>query len=109
MSSILSVKGNIVNILDVESGISKADKEWSKQHFVIDTGEKFNPEICFCLFGDKIDLLTPYQVGQNVEVFFNVCSREYKGKYYNSIDAWKIESGSGEQDAVETDNNDLAF
>ena len=38
----LKVSGKITSILDVEKGTSKAGKEWQKQNFVIDTGEKFN-------------------------------------------------------------------
>ena len=49
----LKIKGKIVKILEVEKGTSKAGKEWQKQNFVIDTGGKYNPEICFQLFGDE--------------------------------------------------------
>lgn len=87
----LSVKGRISKILSVESGTSKAGKEWKKQAFVIDTGEQYNPEICFSLFGDdKINMLRNFGEGQEVEVSFNVSSREFNGKYYHNIDAWKI-------------------
>ena len=34
----LAVKGRITKILSIESGTSKAGKEWKKQGFVIDTG-----------------------------------------------------------------------
>jgi hypothetical protein len=30
-------------------------------------------------------------VGQQVEVSYNVRGREFNGKYYNTLDAWKIE------------------
>lgn len=88
----LQVKGRIVKILDVESGVSKADKEWKKQNFVIDTGSQYNPEVCFQVFGDeKIAMLGNFGEGQEVEVAFNISSREFNGKYYHNIDAWKID------------------
>lgn len=87
----LSVKGRITNVLEVESGTSKAGKEWRKQSFVIDTGAQFNPSVCFSLFGDdKINMLRDFGSGQEVEVAFNVSSREFNGKWYHNIDAWKI-------------------
>ena len=89
----LSVKGTIKQILKVESGTSKAGKEWKKQGFVVDTGAQYNPDVCCSLFGeDKIAALNNFSQGEEVEVFFNISSREYNGKYYHNIDAWKIDS-----------------
>jgi hypothetical protein len=88
----LAVKGRIKAILDVESGTSKAGKAWRKQSFVVDTGAQYNPDVCFGVFGDdKLDMLSKFQEGTEVEVSFNVSSREYNGKYYHNIDAWKID------------------
>ncbi|MDC3336703.1 DUF3127 domain-containing protein [Flavobacteriales bacterium] len=93
----MDVKGRIVNILDVESGTSKAGKEWKKQGFVIDTGDQYNPNVCFSLFGDdKIGMLNSYSVGQDVSVSFNLSSREFNGKWYHNVDAWKIEATAGQ-------------
>ena len=90
----LAVKGKLVKKLEIEKGTSKAGKEWSKQNFVIDTGSQYNPEICFQVFGDKVDILNNFKEGQEVEVKFNVSSREFNGKYYHNLDAWFI---SGEK------------
>ena len=87
----LAVTGKLVKALDVESGTSKAGKEWKKQSFVIDTGAQFNPEVCFSLFGeDKIGMLQGINPGEEIEVSFNLSSREYNGRYYHNIDAWRI-------------------
>lgn len=92
----LAVKGRISKILSIESGMSKAGKEWKKQGFVIDTGAQYNPEVCFSLFGDdKIAMLRNFGEGQEVEVAFNISSREFNGKYYHNIDAWKINPAGG--------------
>jgi len=89
----LKVSGKIVKILEVEKGTSKAGKEWEKQNFVIDTGAQYNPEVCFGLFGsEKIEMLAQHKEGADVDVLFNISSREFNGKYYHNIDAWKIES-----------------
>lgn len=95
MSEQLKVKGQITSKLEVESGTSKAGKEWTKQSFVVNTGAQYNPEVCFSVFGDeKVEMLNNFQEGQEVEVLFNVSSREFNGKYYHNLDAWKIE-GAG--------------
>ena len=87
----LAITGKLVKALDMESGTSKAGKEWKKQSFVIDTGAQFNPEVCFSLFGeDKIAMLQGINQGEEIEVSFNLSSREYNGRYYHNIDAWRI-------------------
>jgi len=93
----LSIVKHIMNRhdgkLEIESGTSKAGNEWKKQSFLIDTGNQYNPEICFQLFGeDKIDMLNHHDEGSKVEVSFNLSSREYNGRYFHNIDAWRIES-----------------
>ncbi len=92
----LTVTGKIVNVLELESGTSKTGKEWKKQGFVLDTGAQFNPLVCFSLFGDdKINMLRDFGQGQDVEVAFNISSREFNGKWYHNIDAWKISAAGG--------------
>ena len=86
-----TIKGKLTQKLAVETGTSKAGKEWKKQTFVVDTGAQYNPEVAFSLFGEeKVSMLEAFQEGSEVEVSFNVSSREFNGKWYNSIDAWKI-------------------
>ncbi len=92
MSTELKVTGKVSVINTLEKGVSKAGKDWQKQSFVIDTGAEYNPLICFGVFGeDKCkDLITPLTVGQEIEVSFNLSSREFKGKYYTQADCWRI-------------------
>ncbi|MFT7613996.1 MAG: hypothetical protein ACI9J3_002977 [Parvicellaceae bacterium] len=93
----LEVKGRVSKILAVESGTSKAGKDWKKQGFVIDTGDQYNPNVCFSLFGeDKIAMLGNFKEGQDVTVSFNLSSREFNEKWYHNIDAWKIEAGAAQ-------------
>ena len=88
----LSVKGTIKQKLKLEQGTSKAGKEWKSQSFVLNTGSQYNPDICFKLFGeDKINLITNLNEGDEVEVSFNLSSREWNEKWFTSADAWKIE------------------
>ena len=88
----LEMKGKLVKVLESQKGVSKAGKEWIKQSFVLDNGAKFNPNICFNLFGqEKVDMLIGFNVGDDIEVLFNVSSREYNGNYYTSADVWKMQ------------------
>lgn len=99
----LKIKGIIKTILPVESGTSKAGKEWKKQQFVINTGNEFNPDVCFQIFGgERCDKFTQFnKVGDIVEVSFNLSSREFNGKYYHNLDAWKVWSDKGTNEATQ--------
>ena len=89
----LTITGKLSRKLSVESGTSKAGNEWKKQTFILDTGSQYNPEICFQLFGDeKIELLNHHDEGEHIKVSFNLSSKEYNGRYFHNIDAWRIES-----------------
>ncbi len=90
----MQVKGTLIQKLRPESGVSKAGKEWSKQDFVIETNEQFPKKICFTLFGDKVSLINSISEGNEIEVFFTVESRDFNGKWYHNINAWKIENAA---------------
>src|SRR5690554_7986353 len=87
----LQIKGTVIKILNAESGVSRAGKEWKKQEFVIETQDQFPRKVCFTLFNDKVSLLDQIQEGKEVDVSFNVESREYNGRWFHNINAWKID------------------
>lgn len=96
----LQIKGKLTQKLAKEEGTSKAGKEWVKQSFVIDTGDQYNPLIALGLFGEeKVKLLEELSIGQELEVFFNLSSREHQGKWYTQADCWKITSLSNQETA----------
>ena len=79
----MEVKGKLVKMLKLETGVSKSGKEWKKQTVVVDNGEEFNNLIAVSAFGEeKIKDLNKLQEGMTVSILCNVYSREYKGKYY---------------------------
>jgi hypothetical protein len=84
----MEVKGKLVKKLDLETGISKAGKEWKKQSIVIDTGNDFNNEVCISAFGDKVGQMNKLEVGMEVSILCNVYSREYNGRYFHNIDGY---------------------
>lgn len=90
------VTGKLVKILDKQTGTSKAGKEWVKQTFVIDTNEQYNNIIAFELFGEeKVSKFNEYnKVGSVIEVEFNVNCNEWQGKYFTTLQAWRITKGT---------------
>ncbi len=110
----MKVTGKIENILETQTGTSKAGKEWKKTSFVVKTDDEYNNLYCFNVFGDeKVNNFLQYNSkGDVVDVDFNVKTNEWKGKYFTSLDAWKIfkadNSKQKEEVAVE-EEGDLPF
>ena len=66
--------------------------KFSVREFVVTTpDEKYPQDILFQTVNDKMDVLESLGVGQQVEVSYNVRGREFNGRYYNTLDAWKVE------------------
>ena len=88
----LELEGRIVRKLSVQSGAS-ARGAWSKQEFVFEYQEgNFPTQVCMNVWGDdKVKELDKYQVGDKVKVSFNLSSREYNGRWYTDVRAWRIE------------------
>ena len=87
----LQERGKVTEILMPQNGVSKAGKEWNKRDFVIETLDQYPKTICFTMFGDKATVLNDIKVGDTVDVYFNVESREFEGRYFHNINGWKVE------------------
>lgn len=87
----LVLKGKLSRILEPESGTSKAGNQWKKQEFLIETSDQFPKKVCFTLFNDKVNALAGLNPGDEIEVSFDVESREFNNKFYHNLNAWKIE------------------
>jgi len=104
----LSIKGTVKQKLELEQGTSKAGNEWKSQSFVLNTGAQYNPDICFKLFGDdKIQILSNINEGEEIEVYFNLSSREWNGKWFTSADAWKIEKSENDNTTETVDDSEI--
>lgn len=93
----LTIKGRLAQKLTKETVNGKNGKTYDKMTFVIDTGDRHNSIIAFGLFGDKTALVDNITIGQEIEVSFNLSSREYNGKFYTQADCWKVSKVGDEQ------------
>lgn len=87
----LDVIGKIIQVMDPVRGTSKAGKDWVKQEFILETQETYPKKICIGMMGDKTSEISKYRVEDVVKVHLNIESREYNGKWYTNVNAWKIE------------------
>lgn len=90
----MEITGKIIAVLPERGGVSKTGNEWKMQEYVLETQEQYPRKMCFNVFGsDKIAQFN-IQAGEEMTVSFDINAREYNGRWYNDIRAWKVERGS---------------
>jgi hypothetical protein len=88
----MEIQGKIVELLKEQTGEGR-NGTWRKMEYILETGDQYPKKVCFNMWGDKIDEFK-VNVGDNVKVHFDVESREYNGRWYTDVKAWKIEGAS---------------
>tara|TARA_B100000965_G_C19350852_1_gene651739 strand:+ start:81 stop:389 length:309 start_codon:yes stop_codon:yes gene_type:complete len=91
----MRIEGKLVKIFDLETGVSKAGKEWKKQSILIEQNTEYNKEIVISYFGDNVNKLSSINIGDNLSCSINLSSREYNGKWYHNIDGWTCALANG--------------
>lgn len=89
----MEIKGKIIFTLPEVGGTSQAGKAWRKREYVLETQETYPKKVCFNLFGDRIDQY-PMAIGDEVTVSYDLESREYNGRWYTDVRAYKVEKGA---------------
>ena len=90
----MEVSGKIIQVLPEQGGVSKTSgKEWKLQAYVLETQEQFPRKVHFEVFGEDRIKANPCQLDDIVTVSFDIESREFNGRWYTSIRAWKIQQG----------------
>ncbi len=89
----MEITGKIVEVLPEESGQSSKGG-WRKQQYILETQGEYPKKVCFMAWGDKID---DFQIKQNdeVEVSIDIESREFNGRWYTDVKAWKVVKTAG--------------
>lgn len=89
----MDISGKIIQFLPVQTGSGK-NGTWKKQEFILETGDTYPKKVCIAVWGDKIDI-AGFKAGETINVSFDVESREYNGKWYTDVKAWKVVAGKG--------------
>lgn len=99
----LKISGKVLKILEMQSGESK-NGPWKKQDFILETPGKYPRKVCVTQWGDQIDQNNVTE-GEEITAFIDIQSREYNGKWYTDVKAWKVEKGAGGDQPMNPDEN----
>lgn len=89
-SNTMQLTGKLVQLLPVQTGQGK-NGTWKKQEFILETEGTYPKKVCIAVWGDKADEKA-LQVGNTLKVDFDVESREFNGRWYTDVKAWKVEA-----------------
>ena len=87
-----AVTGTVKEVLQTKQGVSASGKEWATQEFILTTDDSNYPcDICFRIFGNDKITECAVKAGENLQVFFDIRSRDYNGRWFTDINVWKID------------------
>lgn len=88
----MELTGKIIFVGEARSGVARSTgNPWMSQDYVLETAEQYPRRMMFNVFGeDKIKQFN-LSVGAEVTVQFDINAREFNGRWYNDIRAWRID------------------
>lgn len=102
----MEISGKILKVMPLESGEGK-NGTWKKQLLVIEIENgKYSKKVATTLWNDLTD--NTFQEGAEISIEFDVESREYNGKWYTDVKAWKINKNSSVQVAKQEVKEDTS-
>ena len=85
----MQLTAKLIQLLPIQTGSGK-NGEWKKQDIIVETDGQYPKKVCISIWGDKINE-GQLQIGNLLKIDFEIESRDYNGRWYTDIKAWKIE------------------
>jgi single-strand DNA-binding protein len=85
------VKGKLHKKFDTEN---KTETFQAREFVLLVESGNYPQHVKFQLTQDRCSLLDSYEEGQEINVHFDLRGREWNGKYFTNLNAWRIEEVS---------------
>ena len=102
----------VVGTLKVKFETQKVSERFTKRDFVLTTeaSTPYPQHVSFQITQDKCSLLDKFNEGEEIKVQFNLRGREWKSpqgetKFFNTLEAWRIERLQGSNNGGQTTQN----
>lgn len=102
----MELEGTVHRVLPVVKGTS-ARGEWSKQEIVVEMTGDYNRKVCVSFWGDRVQDVAKLREGDKVSVSINLESREYNGRWFTEVRAWKLVKQNPDQQSAAGSSDDL--
>lgn len=98
----MEIEGKIIQVLPAQEGVGQNGNPWKMQPYVLETLGDYPKKVYFEVFGEERIDKYPCEEGNHVTVSFDIESREYNGRWYTTIRAWRIAIGTPAAQPVAT-------
>lgn len=97
----MEIQGKIIAVLEPRGGTSsRTGNTWKSQEYVIETHEQYPKKCCFRVFGEDRISQFNIQQGEELTVSIDIDAHEYNGRWFNDINAWRVDRSSPQQGAA---------
>lgn len=96
----MEIVGKIIQVLPAQEGVGRNGNPWKVQPYVLETLDQYPRKVHFEVFGEDRIRMNPCAIDQLVTVSFDIESREFNGRWYTSIRAYRIVQGDVTQPAA---------
>ena len=84
----MEFEGVVYKIMPATTGTS-ARGDWQRQEVIFEIPSEFSRKVCVIFFNRPSDVAS-LKEGKTYTVSINIESREYNGKWYTDVRAWRI-------------------
>jgi hypothetical protein len=88
----MEIQGTITHVLDTRTG-SGQKGDWTVYSYVLETSGQYPKQIAFEVFNKDYGL----SIGDTITAQIDLSTREYNGKWYTSVKAYKVDVQGGKQ------------
>ena len=85
----MDISGKVIQVLPLQTGNGK-NGTWEKQEYVIEIPGTYPKKLCFNCWGAKIAQFN-IKEGEYISIGVDLESREYNGRWYTDVRAWKVD------------------
>ena len=86
----MEIIGKVVQLGTLTEGNSPRGP-WKKQELIIETLEQYPKKICLMCWNERVNEANGLFVGQTIKAQIRIESREFNGKWYTDVTAFRID------------------
>ncbi len=86
----MEIVGKVVQLGTLTEGNSPRGP-WKKQELIIETLEQFPKKICLMCWNERVNDANSFFVGQTIKAQIRIESREFNGKWYTDVTAFRLD------------------
>lgn len=87
----MEIIGKIIQVLEPRRGTSsRTGSEWVCGQYVLETEDQYPKKVFFEVFGEDRLKQFNIQMGERLEVSIDIDAREYQGRWFNSVRAFRV-------------------